>query len=73
MQFFPTCCFSFRRVMADKVAKAIRYIGQADFDLFSDSDRNAMMPLVEDYFCRDEPTEMSFGKPHLGVGIEYLP
>ena len=53
------------------MAKAIRYIGQEDFDLFSDSDRNAMMALVEDYFCGDEPTEMSSGKPRLGVGIEY--
>ena len=61
------------------MAKAIRYIGQEDFDLFSDSDRNAMMALVEDYFCGDEPTEMSSGKPRLrggggggeGGGTEY--
>ena len=55
------------------MAKAIRYIGQEDFDLFSDTDRNAMMALVEDYFCGDEPTEMSSGKPRLrgGGGTEY--
>ena len=47
----------------DQVAKAIRYIGQEDFDLFGDSDRHALMALVEDYFCEDEPTEMSSGKP----------
>ena len=50
------------------MAKAIRYIGQEDCDLFSDSDRNAMMALVEDYFCADEPTEMSSGKPRLRGG-----
>ncbi len=45
------------------MARAIRCIGQDDFDLFGDSDRNALMELVHDYFCGDDPE----GKPRLEV------
>ena len=58
--------------MADKVAKAIHYIGQEDFDLFGDGDRHTLMTLVEDYFCGDKATEMSSSKPRLGVGLNTI-
>ena len=51
--------------MANAVAKAVRYIGQEDFDLFADSDRHALIKLVRDYFCGDESAEMSSGEPWL--------
>jgi len=35
-------------------------------DLFSDNDRPVLMKPVEDYFCGDDPEEMSSGKPGMG-------
>ena len=52
--------------MADRVARAIRYMGREDFDLVGDNDRPALMELVEDYFCGDDPEESSSGKPWMG-------
>ena len=52
--------------MAARVAWAIRYMAREDFDLFSDNDRPAFMELGEDYFCGDDPEEISSGKPWMG-------
>ena len=51
--------------MADRVARAIRYMGREDFDLVGDNDRPALMELAEDYFCGEDPEEMSSGKPRM--------
>ena len=40
-------------------------MGREDFDLVGDNDRPALMELVEDYFCGDDPEEMSSGKPRM--------
>ena len=46
------------------MAQAIRYMGREDVDLVGDNDRPALMELV-DYFCGDDPEEMSSGKPRM--------
>jgi len=33
-----------------------------DFDLFGGSDRPALMNLIEEYFCGEDPDGMSSGK-----------
>ena len=48
--------------MADRVAKTLTYIAKEDFQLFAPSDREALMSLVEDYFCGDDPEETSSGR-----------
>ena len=45
------------------MVKAVCYIGQEDFDLFTRGNRHALMTLVKDCFCGDECAEMSLGKP----------
>jgi len=40
--------------MEQRVAQAVRCMGEDDFDLFGASDRAALMELVTDYFCGDE-------------------
>jgi len=40
--------------MEQRVAQAVRCMGEDDFDLFGPSDRAALMELVTDYFCGDE-------------------
>ena len=41
-------------MMEQRVAQAVRCMGEDDFDLFGASDRAALMELVTDYFCGDE-------------------
>jgi len=48
------------------VAWAIHYIVREDFDHFSDNNQPVLMELVEDYFCGDDPKEISSGKPRMG-------
>jgi len=40
--------------MEQRVAQAVRCMGEDDFDLFGPGDRAALMELVTDYFCTDE-------------------
>ncbi len=51
--------------MADRIAQAVRCMGEDDFDLFGASDRSALMDMISDYFCGDDPEEVSSGKPRL--------
>ncbi len=51
--------------MADRIAKAVRCMGEDDFDLFGASDRSALMDMISDYFVGDDPEEVSSGKPRL--------
>ena len=46
--------FGLSTTMEERVAQAVRCMGEDDFDLFGPSDRAALMELVTDYFCRDE-------------------
>ena len=41
-------------MMEQRVAQAVRCMGEDDFDLFGQSDRASLMELVTDYFCGDE-------------------
>jgi len=38
-----------------------------DFDLLSDNNRPALMELVQNYICWDDPEKMSSGKPRMGL------
>ena len=46
----------------EQVAKALRYIGEENYNLFGGSDQQSLLTLIEDFFCEDNPQEMSSGK-----------
>ena len=49
--------------MEREVANAVNYLFDDDFDLFfAAGDRHALMDLVEEYFCGEDPDDMSSGK-----------
>lgn len=48
-----------------EVARALRLIGENEFDIFDSVDHRGLLELVEDYFCGDDPQEVSSGKLHL--------
>ena len=55
-----------------EVARALSLIDPDNFNIFGDRDQAALMTLVEDYFCGDDPQEMSDGKLLLANG-NWLP
>lgn len=48
--------------MEREVANAVNYLFDDNFDLFAAGDRHALMDLVEEYFCGEDPDELSSGK-----------
>ena len=48
--------------MEREVANAVNYLFDDDFDLFAAGDRHALMDLVEEYFCGEDPDDLSSGK-----------
>ena len=39
--------------MEQRVAQTLNCFANEDFDLFADTDRHALMDLLQDYFCGD--------------------
>ena len=48
--------------MEREVANTVNCLFEDDFDLFAACDRPALMELVEEYFCGEDPDDMSSGK-----------
>ena len=48
--------------MECEIPTAVNCLFEDDFDLFGGSDRPALMNLIEEYFCREDPDGMSSGK-----------
>ena len=58
--------------MADEVAKMLTYMSKEEFELFPASDREALMSLVHEYFCCDDPEDISSGiAPPKGTAATY--
>ena len=48
--------------MEREVANAVNCLFVDDFDLFVACDRPALMDLIEEYYCGEDPDDMSSGK-----------
>jgi len=48
--------------MEREIATAVNCLFEDDFYLFGGSDRPALMNLIEEYFCGEDPDGMSSGK-----------
>ena len=61
--------------MECEVANVVSCLFEDDFDLFAVCDRPALMDLVEEYFCCEDPDDMSSGKCNdtvLGINFTNL-